>query len=74
MNFIIDFIKGIAFIGDNESQDSYNKGNFLELISLRSNQLPILKEDRRCAYQSPDAQNEIINFASLASQVKQFIS
>ena len=67
----ISLIKGLAFRGDDESCCSLNKGNFLELISLRSNELQILKDNHEYAYVNSKVQNEIIEL--IAAQVKQKI-
>ena len=65
--------KNIAMQGHDESLDSVNRGNFLELFDLRSQDLSIFKDNRQNYYKSPTAQNELLNL--IASQIRSvFIS
>ena len=64
--------QGLALRGHREKDESLNRGNFIELIELRSNELPILKEKSiNYKYASPEDQNEIINLLSL--EIKKII-
>ena len=64
--------QGLALRGHREIDDSLNRGNFLELIELRSNELSILKDKSiQFKYVSPDNQNEIIDL--LAAEIKRAI-
>jgi hypothetical protein len=62
--------QNLAFRGHDESENSSNKGNYLELIQLisvfDSNLASYLKENKRYSrYTSPAIQNEIISILSL---------
>jgi hypothetical protein len=55
--------QGLALRGHDESMDSQNRGNFLELLELRSVDCPALKKYLQIEtfkYTSPDVQNELI--------------
>lgn len=56
--------QGLAFRGHVEDAESDNRGNFLELLDLRSSDCPIIVEGLKSAvskYTSPETQNEIIH-------------
>lgn len=68
--------QGLPFRGDNESDDSNNRGNFLELIDLIGSidekfQLQSDKMPDNSKYTSAEIQNELLNIA--ASQIRQRI-
>ena len=76
---IIDVTKlisraGIALRGHNESKDSLNRGNFLEIINWVSNEFDSRLDDhlntapKNAQYTSPTIQNEVISI--LESYVK----
>jgi hypothetical protein len=54
--------QNIAFRGHDESADSLNRGNFIELLSWKSKDIPELKKhlSSKCHYTSPSSQNELI--------------
>ena len=61
-------IQGIAFRGDDEYDESHNKGNFIELLQLRCIDIPELKKHLETAvnkYTSPDIQNECIHLLAM---------
>ena len=59
--------------GHNECKTSDNRGNFLELLKLRGQDLPILNDDSiKFPYTSADIQNELIEI--LGSNIKTLIS
>ena len=51
--------QNIAFREHDESANSLNQGNFLELFSLRSKDVPILKHKAKFSYTSHTVQNQI---------------
>jgi len=59
--------QGLTVRGHDESSDSEDRGNFLELLELRSRDCPILKKYLNCetfTYTSPGVQNEIIQIVA----------
>lgn len=63
--------QGVAFRGHDEGEESNNKGNFLELLSLISKYNEALKKhlkNKEVNYTSPVSQNQILSL--LAGQVK----
>ncbi|XP_043476438.1 zinc finger MYM-type protein 1-like [Leptopilina heterotoma] len=65
--------QNLAFRGHDESENSTNRGNFLEMVKLLSKYDAVLKEhtmrlDRHASYLSPETQNEFLNV--LASHVR----
>ena len=65
-------VQGIAQRGNDETKDSENRGNFLELLQLISKNNPIvenkLKEGPKNAkYTHPSIQNEILNVLASAT-------
>ena len=73
--------QGLAFRGHDESGDSLNRGNFLELLHWHADRVPDLRElldnaPAREQYTSPTIQKDILNAAgtlnrrSLADEVK----
>lgn len=59
--------QGLAFRGHDESEDSINKGNFLELLEMLCDEEPHLKAkiSRRYGhYTSPEYQNDLISVFS----------
>lgn len=69
--------QGLAFRGDDETEDSLNRGNFQELLSLLSSVDVEFHEKCKsmpsnAKYTSPEIQNELINIA--ASQIRHNIS
>jgi zinc finger MYM-type protein 1 len=65
--------QGLAFRGHREDIESNNRGNFLELLELRSKDLPILLDNTiKYSYSSKETQNEIIEL--LGSNIKSAIS
>jgi len=66
--------QGVAFRGDNESDDSSNNGNFLELLELIGELSPQLRDRmaiRYGHYASPSYQNDIIS--CLAQSVRESV-
>ena len=57
--------QSLALRGHHENNLSKNSGNFIELLELRSRDLPIVQDDSiKYSYTSPDIQNEIIDLLS----------
>ena len=52
--------QNIAFRGPDESANSLNQGNFLELFSLRTQDVPIHKHKAKYSNTSHTAQNQIL--------------
>jgi hypothetical protein len=53
--------QGLAFRGHRENETECNRGNFLELLDFRCQDVPILQDkDRAGKYITPTAQNEIV--------------
>lgn len=68
--------QGLALRGDDETDDSLNRGNFLELLSLLSSIDPDFDEKCKISpanakYTSAEVQNELINIA--ANQIRKNI-
>jgi len=61
--------QGLALRGDSETDDSRNRGNFLELLTYTASvdpqfQTMFIKMPSNATYTSPDIQNELINIAA----------
>ena len=63
--------QNIALRDHEENLDSLNKGNFLELLELQKENVPILYEKFSFSYTSVDIQNQIIEF--IGSEIKKII-
>lgn len=62
-------LQGLAFRGHDESEESYNRGNFLEILSFIANNNEefsniIKNSPQNAKYTSPDIQKDIIHAAS----------
>ena len=63
--------QNIALRGHNESPESLNRGNFLELLELRKQDVEVLNEKFAFSYCSPETQNQILEI--IASEVTRII-
>ena len=63
--------QNIAMRGHDENSSSLNRGNFLELYDLRSQELKVFLDKRQYNYKTPAAQNELLNV--IASEIRSVI-
>ncbi len=66
--------QGLAFRGDDETEDSLNKGNYIELLQNMTDEIPAVQEklQRRYGhYTSPEIQNDIISI--IAESIRKHI-